>query len=625
MGMKKKITLTNPAQESRRFSRRIWLLGISLLMLILILVLRLAYLQIFRHERYITLAQKNQLALVSITPSRGLIYDRNGVLLAENIPVTSLELIPDKIDDIEVTIQELKKIIDIDEDELEQFNKLLGQRRSFDSIPIKVKLSQEEEAAFYINQYRFPGVTIQAHLIRHYLFGEALSPVLGYVGRINQQELAQVNSANYSPTDYIGKVGIEKYYEPILHGTAGYEQVEIDASGRAVRTLKRAPALAGQNLHLTIDSKLQQVAIEALAGKRGAVVAIQPGTGQVLTLVSNPSYDSNLFVKGISAKDFKKLRESPEQPLYNRALRGQYPPASTIKPFVALQGLATETVAPEDKIFDPGWFKLPNSTHLYRDWKKIGHGWVNLSDSIIESCDTYFYSLAHEMGIKEINTILAKFGFGSKTGIDMGEELGGVLPSPAWKKRYRGVAWYPGDTLITSIGQGFMVTTPLQLANAVATLAMQGKGYKPYLLLKSKSMGAAAILNQPVPLEPITLPADDWRLVFKAMQEVIENPKGTGYIRFGAKPGYTVGAKTGTAQVFSIKQNERIASQDILPERLRDHSVFIAFAPVQNPKIALAILVENSALAPAMARKILDFYLLNNDENNAGDSQQKGP
>jgi len=623
--MKKKTTLTNPRQESRRFSRRIWLLGISMLILVVALAIRLCYLQIFQHERYITLAQKNQLAIEPITPGRGLIYDRNGVLLAENIPVTSLELIPAKIEDIEQTIKALKTIVAIDEDELDEFNKLLEQRRSFDSIPIKVKLTQKEEAAFYINQYRFPGVTVQAHLIRHYLLGEALSPVLGYVGRINQQELKQVDPGNYTSADYIGKVGIEKYYEAQLHGVAGNEQVEIDASGRAVRVLRRVPAIAGQNLYLTIDSKLQQAAIAALGDNRGAVVAIQPGTGQVLALVSKPAYDSNLFVKGISNKDFNKLREASGQPLYNRALRGQYPPASTVKPLIALQGLVTGTVTPEDEIFDPGWFKLPNSSHFYRDWKKTGHGWVNVSDSIIQSCDTYFFNLAHEMGITQIDTILAKFGFGQKTGIDMGEELAGVLPSPSWKKRFKKTAWYPGDTLITGIGQGFSVATPLQLAHATATLAMQGKGYKPYLRLKTQSSNAEPIVNQPVALTPIELPNSIWQLVSKAMQGVISDPRGTVHMKFGPKPAYTIAAKSGTAQVFSIKQNERISSQSILPEHLRDHSVFVAYAPVDEPKIALAVVVENSALATSVARKILDFYLLDKNETQAPIDQQKTP
>lgn len=614
--MPKKVTLNNPVLETRRFNRRIWLLGIVILSFMLILVFRLTYLQIFEHERYTTLAQKNQLAIEPITPGRGLIYDRNGVLLAENIPISSLELIPDKIDDIEQTITELREIIPISDDEIDDFNELLEQRRSFDSLPLKVKLSPEQEAAFYVNQYRFPGVTVQAHLIRHYLFGEALSPVLGYVGRINQQELKTVDASNYRPTDYIGKVGIEKYYEEILHGKAGYEQVEIDASGRAVRTLKQVPAQSGATLYLTIDNKLQQVAVDALKGQRGAIVAIEPSTGEVLALVSNPAYDSNIFVKGISTKAFKSLRNDPGQPLYNRALRGQYPPGSTIKPIIALQGLATGIVTAEDQIFDPGWFKLPNSTHLYRDWKKTGHGRVDITDAIVESCDVYFYTLAHEMGIATMGDILAKFGLGNKTGIDMGEELGGILPSPAWKKRYRGVSWYPGDTVITGIGQGFMVATPLQLAQATAILATQGVGYKPHLVLKTKSL-----LEEPMTIQPsvsleVNLPDKIWHTVINAMQAVIDSPRGTGHIRFGAKPAYTVAAKTGTAQVFTIKQDQRAASQDILPEHLRDHSVFIAFAPVDKPKIALAVVVENSALAPAAARKLLDYYLLKNDENN---------
>lgn len=616
-------TLNNPVQETRRFRRRLWFLGIGILSLIFALVIRLAYLQIYQHNLYTTLAQKNQLAIVSITPSRGLIFDRNGILLAENVPVTSLELIPDKIDDLDQTLAELRKIITIDNEDVEEFKKLVYQRRSFDSIPLKVKLTGEEEAAFYINQYRFPGVTVQAHLIRHYLFGKELSPVLGYVARINQQELSQADPSNYRPTDYVGKIGIEKHYESVLHGKAGYERVEIDASGRAVRTLQRVAPEPGHNLYLTIDSKLQQVALEALGASRGAVVAIEPATGQVLTLVSNPSYDSNVFVKGISAKNFKVLRDSPDQPLYNRALRGQYPPASTVKPFIALQALATGIVEPDDKIYDPGWFSLPNSSHLYRDWKKTGHGWVNLAEAIMESCDTYFFNLAHEMGIVEINEILGKFGFGNKTGVDMGEELNGILPSPAWKKKYRGASWYPGDTVITSIGQGFMVATPLQLASATATLAMQGEGYKPYLLLKSKLVGTEMIKNLPTANNSVKLPANIWQTVIKAMQGVIDDPRGTGRIRFGSQPGYTVAAKTGTAQVFSIKQDERIQSQDLLPERLRDHSVFIAFAPVEQPKIALAVIVENSTLAPVVARKVLDFYLLNKHETKPSSSVQQ--
>jgi penicillin-binding protein 2 len=612
--MKRKITLQNPSQEMRRFKRRIWLLGLSMLVLLAILVGRLTYLQIYQQVRYTTLAQKNQLAIESITPSRGLIYDSNGVLLADNVPVTSLDLVPDKIDNLDQTIAELSKLIEISDDEIEQFNKLLDQRRSFESIPLKVKLTEQEEAVFYINQYKFPGVTVNAHLIRRYLFGQDMSPVLGYVGRINPQELEQADPSNYNPTDYIGKVGIEKYYEDLLHGTAGYEQVEIDASGRAVRTLKRVAPIPGQDLYLTIDNKLQEVAVAALQGTRGAVVAIAPDTGQVLALVSNPSYDSNAFVKGISTKDFKLLRDSQDQPLYNRALRGQYPPASTVKPFMALQGLATGTVTAKQRIYDPGWFKLPNSSHVYRDWKKTGRGWIDMKDAIMQSSDIYFYNLAHEMGIKQMDAMLAEFGFGHKTGIDMREELDGILPSPAWKRRYRGTSWYPGDTVITGIGQGFTVTTPLQLASAVATMATRGIRYKPFLLLKSKLATGTYVTQQAVVAATIELPSNLWNTIIDAMEAVITDPRGTGRMHFGNSPNYTVAAKSGTAQVFSIKQNERSASQAILPERLRDHSLFIGFAPVEQPKIAVAVVVENSAMAGAVARKILDSYLANKDE-----------
>jgi len=612
--MRRRITLKNHVQEIELTTRRSIAAFFIMLILISLLMIRLGFLQLTKHDLYKTLSTRNWLDLVPIEPTRGLIYDRNGILLAENMAVFSLDIIPKKINSLPHTLAELAKIIPLSDTEIAQFQKELKQHRRFDEIPLKLTLSEVETARFYENQYRFPESLIKARLIRHYPYGGMLSHVLGYVGRINTEELDYIDSANYSATNYIGKLGIEKYYENILHGTVGYEEAENDASGQPVRVLKHIKPIPGKNLYLTIDAKLQAVAEQALAGQRGAIVAIQPATGQILALVSEPTYDPNLFVTGISNQDFQQLQQSPDRPLYNRALRGLYPPGSTIKPFIALEALDSGVTTLNYTINDPGWYRLPNSSHRYYDHKRHGHGIVNLNRAIVCSCDTYFFDLGHRMGIQRIDTILKAFGFGEMTGIDVGEELGGIVATPQWKKQYRDASWYEGDTINSSIGQGYMQMTALQLAVGAATIANRGIRIKPHLILQEQTPGKPITPIAPTFLPPVVLKNQSvWDSVINAMQGVILSNQGTGY-RFGRNAPYTVAAKTGTAQVFSIKKrdrNELPEPQENLPEHLRDHSLFIAFAPIDHPQIALAVIVENSSFASIIARKVMDYYLLN--------------
>lgn len=611
--MSRQLTLKDHILESRLFTRRAVELGLLVLLLVVLLLSRLFYLQIIQHDRYKTLSNNNQLDLIPIKPDRGLIYDRNGVLIADNLPVFSLEIVRSRVKNINNTIAELRKLIDISDDEVSAYKRLAKQHRPFQAVPLKLKLSQEERAKFGVNQYLFPGVSVKARLIRHYPYGPMLAHVLGYVGRINEKELKRVDPVNYSASNFIGKIGLERYYENVLHGKVGYERVEVNAAGRIIRTMARTPPIPGNNLHLTLDLGLQMAISNAMQGHRGAVVAIDPRNGDVLAMVSTPSYDPNLFVRGISSKDFKGLHDSPEQPLYNRAIRGQYPLASTIKPFLILEGLDSETIDRSYRIRDPGYFKLPNSRHIYKDWKRGGHGTVNARRAIIVSCDTFFYRLANRMGITRIDSILTRFGFGIATGIDMKEELSGLVPSPAWKLRHKGAAWYPGDTLVSGIGQGFMLTTPLQLAHATAALAMRGQRERPHLLLKQSTPDKVQIPYQTSPLFPVVLKDESiWDYVVDAMVAVIRERGGTGY-RYGRNAPYPVAAKTGTGQVFSAKFHAPFEDSD-LPEKLRDHSLFIAFAPVDNPQIAIAVIVENSKLASNIARITTDYYLVKRHE-----------
>lgn len=600
------LAIKDHIRESNLFRQRLVVIVVAILLLSVLLLTRLLYLQVTSHHLYSTLSQKNQLDLLPLAPNRGLIFDRNDVLLAKNVSAYALMVTPFEVKDMPKTLAELQKIIPMSPTQLESFHQQLKQRRAYDAIPLKVKLSEQEVARFAVQQYRFPGVRIKATLIREYPQGKAFAHVLGYVGRINNSDMQQIDAANYSATDFIGKVGLEKYYEASLHGQVGYQQVETDASGRVVRILQKVPPIPGENLYLSIDSRVEIAAEKALGNQRGAVVAIEPSTGEVLALVSTPSYDPNKFVTGISQQAFAKLANSADQPLYNRAIRGQYPPGSTIKPFVGLAGLSTQAVALDTRIFDPGWFRLPHTKHIYHDWKHDGHGWVSLPRAITESCDTYFYQLANKLGIKRLDEVLLAFGFGKATAIDMGEELPGLVPTPTWKQKRMGTHWYTGDTLLTGIGQGYMLATPLQLAEATAALAMHGQRFQPHLLLKRQFSDGKTEQVAGKELDPVVLETPSaWQVIEDAMHAVLIDKHGTGF-RFGQNTPYTAAAKTGTAQVFS----DHAMKDSDLPARLRDHSLFIVYAPIKHPKIAVAVITENSNFAPVVARKVIDSYLV---------------
>lgn len=605
--MKQHLTIKDHRKEQRLFFRRsVAAIGI-VLTIALLLFIRLCYLQIIHHKQYSTLSRQNVLDVLPIAPLRGLIYDRNGVLLAKNIPVFNLAIIPERVKSLHKTITALKAILPISENDIHDFKRSLKQHHRYQAVPLKLNLNENELAIFYVNHYRFPGVVVKTQMLRTYPLGKTMSDVVGYVGRINAAEMKRVNHINYSASDFIGKTGIERYYENMLHGTVGAKEVEIDASGHIVRALKRVPPISGQTIYLTIDSRLQHFAEIALGNNNGAIVAIQPSTGQILALVTKPTIDPNIFVNGINHHDYETLLHSPNHPLFNRAIRGQYAPASTIKPFIAIAALDSGAISSSTKIYDPGWFRLANTRHIYHDWKHTGHAWVNISKAIIVSCDTFFYQLAVNLGIHSIDAMLTPFGFGTITQVDMPQELPGLLPSPEWKHKTHHHAWYTGDTVLTGIGQGFVLVTPLQLAAATAIIAERGAQYQPHLLLKSQTPNGDIHTMPTIKLSQIVLQHPDvWNIVIHAMQKVVTSSIGTAE-RFGRRPGYTVAAKTGTAQVYG-KQRDEVKTRLNIPKKLRNHHLFITFAPVKNPQIVLAIVVEHASEADVIARHVLDFY-----------------
>ncbi len=608
-----RIAIKDYLHESQLFLGRALVSAIIVIALLLLLVLRLAYLQITSHDHFTTLSRDNRLKLVPLPPTRGLIYDRDGVLLAQNVPAYSLEITPERVRDMKATLDGLDKLIPISDDDRERFAELRKQRRRFDSIPIRVKLEEEEVARFAVNRHRFPGVDIQAKLLREYPLGPETAHVLGYVGRINEQELAQIDTSNYSGTSYIGKNGVEKYYEDLLHGKVGFQQVEVNASGRVLRVLEDRPPIPGSDLRLFLDNGLQKEAMQSLGDYNGALAAIDVRTGGVLALVSKPGFDPNLFVEGISTRTFTELRDSKNKPLFNRALRGQYPPGSTIKPFVGLAGLEGQTIALDEEKYCPGFYRLPGQAHRYRDWKKTGHGPMAVHEAIVQSCDVFFYDLAHALGVEQLHEFLARFGFGSRTGVDLSGELGGLLPSREWKSRSRREPWYPGETLIMGIGQGYFLVTPLQLASAVATLASGGKRLRPRVVASIQAPGPDSKLKSTTARSKqleVASP-DDWARITDAMTDVVEGRRGTA--RRIRTDSYRIAGKTGTAQVFTVKQDEEYDEEKIARE-LRDHALFVAFAPVEDPQIAVAVIVENGghggSVAAPIARRVMDKYLL---------------
>ena len=584
--------------------------GITLLAIVLLS--RMYYLQIIEHERHITQSDKNRVHLEAIPPTRGLIFDRNGQLLADNQPSYSVRIIKERAEDLDAILAQLGQLILISEDDLKRFKKKIKQRRRpYEPVPLRFHLSEEEIARIAVNNHTLPGVEISADLKRYYPKKDMLAHSVGYVGRINENELKKLDATKYSATHYIGKLGVEKYYESVLHGDVGYQEVETNAHGRIMRVLNQQDPVPGKNLHLYLDAKIQGVAAELLKGRRGAIVAIDPNTGGILTFISTPAYDPNLFVTGISYKNYSDLRDSLDQPLFNRALRGQYPPGSTIKPYVGLAGLEHDVINWQYSIKDPGWYQLENDERLYRDWKRRGHGRVDLSTAIIQSCDTYFYELSFNLGIDRLHDFMQQFGFGKRTHIDLSGEPKGLMPSSAWKKRTRGMPWFPGETLNAGIGQGFMLSTPLQLATATAVLANKGKTITPKLA-KTKF---ANDLEDRESNQIIIKNPENWDTMIQAMVNVMHSIKGTARSSgIGAK--YKIAGKTGTAQVLGIKQNERYDAEKIA-ERHRDHALFVGFAPAENPQIAIAVIVENGggggSTAAPIARKIFDAYLLNDD------------
>lgn len=600
----KRSVFKNIVSEIALISSRIKLAFILIILLLMLVIIRLLVLTSFEHTYYLQQLQNNAIRLLPIAPRRGLIFDRHGVLLAENKPVYSLDIQPDKSKNITQLIAQLQKLINITDEQIKTFHKQLKFHHRSDKIPLVLALNKHQQAIIAVNQYRLPGVSITARFIRYYPHAKAFASVLGYVGRINSKELANMNIDNYRATQFIGKNGVELYFEKQLHGTVGYQKILVNAMGHPVKTLGIIKPISGKNLYLTLDSKVQLAAYRAFAKDNGSAVAINPNNGNVIALVSHPGFNANLFVMGISTKKYQSLLHDPNQPLFNRALRGLYPMASTIKPFLALGALDDNLIDADLTIDDPGYFKLKNSTHIFHDWKHGGHGIIDLARAITVSCDTFFYNLANIVGINKIDKILQPYGIGQAPQINLPYALSGTLPSRAWKMKHIGKPWYIGDTIISGIGQGYFQVSPLQLANATAALANGNTLYRPNVLLKMENQTktekqAAAVINQ---LAPENLAARN--LVIHAMQQVINSSDGTGY-RFGRNAPFTAAGKTGTAQVISL---HKFNQYRVVPKNLRNHSLFIVFSPIEHPQIAVAVIAEHSKQAPAIARKIIDAY-----------------
>jgi penicillin-binding protein 2 len=610
------VEFNNPQEGLEQFRSRITIAGGLVLLCFALLFGRFVWLQVVKHDYYQTRAEENRISLVPITPNRGLITDRNGVVLARNYSAYTLEITPTQVSNIEATIDGLAEFIEISVKDRKRFKKLMEETKRLESLPIRTRLTDEEVAKFIARRFRFPGVDIKARLFRQYPRGAFASHILGYIGRVTERDQGRIEEkeaeANYRGTDHFGKTGLEQRYEFDLHGTTGFEQVEVDSGGHPVRTLARSAPVPGNNLTLTIDAKLQEIAEQAFGDRRGAMVAIEPSSGGILAMVSVPNYDPNQFVDGITTADWEVLNTSADKPMVNRALNGAYPPGSTFKPFMALGALTLGKRTPTQAISDPGFYNFGG--HHFRDDKKGGHGSVDMYKSIVVSCDTYYYMLANDMGIDNISSFMGQLGLGIRTGIDIEGESEGVLPSQAWKKkRFRKPEqqkWYAGETISIGIGQGYNAYTPIQLAQATATLANNGVMFRPHLvhhITNAKTGGETPI--EPQPLKTLALKQEHIDFIKNAMVGV--NKEGTGARAF-KDAGYVSGGKTGTAQVFSYKGAEH--KTEHMAAHLRDHGLFIAFAPADKPTIALAILVENGGFgaqaAAPIARQVLDYYLL---------------
>ena len=611
--MPTRLTLKDHLLETRLVVNRAIMLLVLALILTLILLGRLLYLQVIEHQHFTTLSEDNRVKLQPIPPNRGLIFDRNGILLANNLPSYRLEITPEQVDNMPATLDALAEYIEINKDDRDRFEKLLTRKPRFEAIPLRFHLNDEEVASFAVNRHRFPGVEISAGLARQYPLGKLAAHAIGYVGRIDEQALQHLDTSNYRGTTHIGKIGIEKSFESKLHGRVGVQQVETTAQGRVLRVLQRTPPIPGNNLYLTLDSRVQAIAEQAFGDYAGSAIAIDPRNGDILAFVSLPAYDPNPFVNGIAYDDYAALKDDDKEPLFNRALRGQYPPGSTIKPFMGLAGLEQGITGTHSKTYCPGFYTLPNNSRKFRDWKRGGHGTVDLHKAIVQSCDVYFYDLALSLGIDRIHDYLQHFGFGRKTGIDIQGELSGLLPSQEWKRSRRNEPWFPGETIITGIGQGFFLITPIQLATAAAALANGGRVMKPKIINAEQDANSGELLPQHSELvETVKVyEQQNWDAVIEAMVDVVHSARGTAR-KIGADSPYRIAGKTGTAQVFGLKEEEKYNAKEI-EEKLRDHALFIAFAPVEDPQIAVAVVVEHGggggSVAAPIARTIMDAYL----------------
>ena len=609
-------TIKAPNADRSSYVARVLLAAVIILLILGVVATRYYQLQVVLHSKYQLQSEDNRIRVRPVVPNRGLIVDQAGRVLAENWPSYTLAVLREQVDDddIDQLISDLRQRVSISDEQVARFSKLLRRSRPYNTVMLKPNLTDAEIARIAVDSHLLNGAVIDAVPLRHYTYGDIFAHSVGYVGRLSESDLAQVDQKNYASTRFYGKTGIERFYESVLHGTIGYEHVEANASGRVLRVLESKAAIHGANLGLYLDAELQQTAYNAMAGRRGSVVAIEPATGGVLTLLSTPAFEPNLFVQGISNTAYNRLNSSLDLPLFNRSVLGQYPPGSTLKPLIGLAGLEYGVVDSETRINDPGWFKLPDDERLHRDWKREGHGdSVNLYQAIVESCDTYYYELVYRLGIDPMHAFLTLFGLGQPTGIDMIGERGGLLPSSEWKWRTKNLPWFPGETLNAGIGQGYMLATPLQLAAATATIANKGVFIQPRLLKTINGEPAAGGKQTRFSLRDETY----WQTVATGMRDVVHSLQGTAFSISGGI-NYTMAGKTGTAQVVGIAQDAEYDSE-ALQERHRDHALFVAYAPLAAPKIAVAVIIENgesSAAAARVARTVIDTWLAASVNNN---------
>lgn len=601
--------------ERNLFARRALISFIGVLGLSAILLTNLYHLQVTNYDSYQTRSNGNRIKLLPLPPTRGLIYDRYGKLLAENLTFFGLYIVPEKVENLDRTFEELKLIVGLNDADIENFRKERRRSSRYTPILLKSDLTEEHIARFAVNQYKFPSLEVKPYFKRHYLYGEPLTHILGYVAKINDKDVERLKNedkyADYAGTSDIGKLGIERYYEDELHGTVGFEEVEVNNRGKVIRKLREQPAVAGKSIHLTIDLELQRYILNLLGNRKGAVVVLDPKDSSVLAMVSTPTYDNNLFVGGISSADYKRLLEDVNRPLYSRATQGAYPPASTIKPFMSVVALQENVVTPSTTVFDPGYWILPGSTKRFRDWKRSGHGNTDLNKAIAESSDTYFYQVAYNMGIDRVSSWMNHFGFGMPTGIDILEEASGIMPTRDWKQKKYKRPWVQGDTISVGIGQGYWIATPLQVAKALAVLVNNGKVNTPHLM-KYIEGDKIEPYKDPLLYEDINEPKQQyWELAKRGMYNVVNASNGTGRKPF-IGTNYHVAGKSGTAQVFSLKENQTYNAGNLVKE-LHDHAWFVGFAPYENPKMVVAVILENAggggSNAGPVVRSVMDYYL----------------